>query len=114
MPPLRRYLRVTRSSVLEVRIHLDHPSNTSWLLDGANAALPRIIAAVRPLLLQNLRDGLDRGGGSKAAARNRQVKDVITEGAWQLEPNREADGSAGQATSRWLCFWWTRRRGTRS
>jgi hypothetical protein len=80
MPPLRRYLRVTRNSVLEVRIHLDHPANTAWLLDGTNPALPRIIAAVRPLVLPKLREEFERGG-SKAAARNRQVKDVVTEGA---------------------------------
>jgi hypothetical protein len=80
MPPLRRYLRVTRNSVLEVRIHLDHPSNTSWLLEGGNPALPRIISAVRPLVLPKLREEFERSG-SKAATRKGQVKDVITEGA---------------------------------
>jgi hypothetical protein len=72
-------LRVTRSSVLEVRIHLDNPSNTSWLLEGANAALPRIIAAVRPLVLPRLREEFERAGG-KATAKNKQIKDVINDG----------------------------------
>lgn len=70
--------------MLEVRIHLDQPSNTSWLLEGGNAALPRIIAAVRPLILPKLREEFERGaggGGGKAAAKNRPAKDVVAEGS---------------------------------
>jgi hypothetical protein len=78
MPPIRRYLRITRYSVLEVRIHLDNPAHTSWLLQG-DAALPRIIEAIRPLVLPKLREENERAK-ARSAAKKRGVKDVVTGG----------------------------------
>jgi len=82
MAPLRRYLRITKHSVLEVRIYLDHPADAeAWLLRRENPALPRVIQAVRPLVLPKLREENERAkgkGGSKA--RKKGVKDVVVEG----------------------------------
>jgi hypothetical protein len=83
MPAIRRYLRITRYSVLEVRIHLDDPAQTSWLLQGANPALPRIITEIRPLVLPKLREENERSR-LKSATKKGGVKDVITGGMHQL------------------------------
>ena len=57
MPPLRRYLRISKYSVLEVRIYLDTPSDLHhWLLRDPAPVLPRIISAVRPLVLPKLQE----------------------------------------------------------
>lgn len=86
MAPLRRYLRITKYSVLEVRIYLDRPADAeTWLLKRDNPALPRVIQAIRPLVLPKLREENERGkakGGAKA--RKKGVKDVVVEGRFAL------------------------------
>ncbi|KAF2476555.1 uncharacterized protein BDR25DRAFT_252639, partial [Lindgomyces ingoldianus] len=81
MAPLRRYLRITKHSVLEVRIYLDRPADAeAWLLRRNNPALPRVIQAVRPLILPKLREENERVKGRGARARKKGVKDVVVEG----------------------------------
>lgn len=81
MAPIRRYLRITRFSVLEVRIYLDNPALAqSWLLNSRDPVLPRIIDAIRPLVLPKLREeneNAKRKGGKK---KNKGVRDVVVEG----------------------------------
>jgi hypothetical protein len=80
MAPIRRYLRITQYSVLEVRIYLDNPSlASSWLLRPRNPVLPRVIEAVRPLVLPKLKEENARER-SKAKNRKKGVKDVVIEG----------------------------------
>lgn len=80
MAPIRRYLRITQYSVLEVRIYLDNPSlASSWLLRPRNPVLPRVIEAVRPLVLPKLKEENARER-SKAKNRKKGVKDVVVEG----------------------------------
>lgn len=94
MAPLRRYLRITKHSVLEVRIYLDQPANAeTWLLKRDNPALPRVIKAIRPLVLPKLREENERGkgrGGSKG--KRKGVKDVVIEGKLHglLSPMKQA------------------------
>lgn len=79
MSPIRRYLRITRYSVLEVRIHLDKPSDAAWLLSSRDPVLTRIIDEIRPLVLPRLREEIEnarRKGGKK----KKNIKDVITRG----------------------------------
>ncbi|KAF2030301.1 hypothetical protein EK21DRAFT_65652 [Setomelanomma holmii] len=82
MAPLRRYLRITKHSVLEVRIYLDRPADAdAWLLKRGDPALPRVIKAVRPLVLPKLREENERGRGKGGAkAKRKGVKDVVVEG----------------------------------
>lgn len=84
MPPLRRYLRITPRSVLETRIYLDNPTDLHrWLLHSASPALPRIIEAVRPLVLPKLREENDiaRGKAGKAKGKKKGgVKDTVVTG----------------------------------
>jgi hypothetical protein len=82
MAPLRRYLRITKHSVLEVRIYLDRPADAdAWLLKRDNPALPRVIQAVRPLVLPKLREENERGKGKGGAkTKKKGVKDVVVEG----------------------------------
>lgn len=79
MAPIRRYLRITKYSVLECRIYLDNPALAeSWLLNPRNPVLPRVIESVRPLVLPKLREENERSkskGGKKKG-----VKDVVVEG----------------------------------
>lgn len=83
MAPLRRYLRITKHSVLEVRIYLDRPADAdAWLLKPSDPALPRVIEAIRPLVLPKLREENEKGKSkSSAKAKKKGVKDIVIEGA---------------------------------
>ncbi|KAI9673354.1 MAG: hypothetical protein M1829_004121 [Trizodia sp. TS-e1964] len=84
MAPIRRYLRITKFSVLECRIYLDNPALVeSWLLNPRDPILPRVIESVRPLVLPKLLEEKERalGKGKKA---NRTVKDVVVEEAFEV------------------------------
>ncbi|KAL4998825.1 hypothetical protein BDV10DRAFT_184964 [Aspergillus recurvatus] len=76
MAPTRRYLRISKFSVLECRIYLEDPSDTRWLLDSRDPVLPRIFAAIRPLVLPKLREENER---LLARKKGKPVKDVIVE-----------------------------------
>lgn len=77
MAPIRRYLRITKYSVLECRIYLDNPALAeSWLLNSRNPILPRVIESVRPLVLPKLREENER---SKKGGKKKGVKDVVVE-----------------------------------
>lgn len=79
MAPIRRYLRITKYSVLECRIYLDNPALAeSWLLNSRNPILPRVIESVRPLVLPKLREENERGKGK--GSKKKGVKDVVVEG----------------------------------
>ncbi|KAF2131987.1 hypothetical protein P153DRAFT_334404 [Dothidotthia symphoricarpi CBS 119687] len=81
MAPIRRYLRITKHSVLEVRIYLDRPADAeAWLLKRDDPALPRVIQAIRPLVLPKLREENERAkgkGGGKS--KKKGVKDVTAD-----------------------------------
>lgn len=80
MAPLRRYLRITKYSVLECRIYLDNPALAqSWLLNPRDPILPRVIDSVRPLVLPKLREERERS--RKKSTKKRGIKDTVTEGA---------------------------------
>jgi len=75
MAPVRRYLRISSYSVLEVRIYLDNPADVHrWLLGSSSPALPRIIDAVKPLVLPKLREENER---NKKGGKKKGVKDVV-------------------------------------
>lgn len=79
MAPIRRYLRITKFSVLECRIYVDNPSLAeSWLLNPRNPILPRVIESVRPLVLPKLREENERSKGK--GSKKKGVKDVVVEG----------------------------------
>ena len=79
MPPIRRYLRITKYSVLECRIYLDNPADgPRWLLSPRNPALPRIIQSVKPLVLPKLREERERA--KEKGKKTKSVKDVVVEG----------------------------------
>ncbi|TLD35676.1 hypothetical protein E2P81_ATG01979 [Venturia nashicola] len=80
MAPIRRYLRITKYSVLECRIYLDNPAPPeSWLVRKNDPALPRIIEAIRPYVLPKLREENERaqrkGKAKKGAVKDTVVKD---------------------------------------
>jgi hypothetical protein len=80
MAPIRRYLRITKYSVLECRIYLDNPALAeSWLLNSRNPILPRVIESVRPLVLPKLREENERSKGK--GKKKKGVKDVVVEGS---------------------------------
>lgn len=80
MPPIRRYLRITKYSVLECRIYLDNPAEAeSWLLNPRAPKLPRIIQSIRPLVLPKLREENERSK-LKGKKSNKGVRDVVVEG----------------------------------
>lgn len=77
MPPIRRYLRISKYSVLECRIYLDNPSDSRWLLDTRDPALRRVFTSIRPLVLPKLREETER---ARAKKKSKPVKDVLSEG----------------------------------
>ncbi|EIT79741.1 hypothetical protein BDV35DRAFT_381153 [Aspergillus flavus] len=76
MAPIRRYLRISKYTILECRIYLENPSDTRWLLDSRDPVLPRIFGAIRPLVLPKLREENERLFARK---KGKPVKDVIAE-----------------------------------
>ncbi|KAJ5846661.1 hypothetical protein N7534_010330 [Penicillium rubens] len=81
MAPIRRYLRISKYSVLECRIYLEFPSDSRWLLDSRDPVLPRVISAVRPLVLPKLREENERLFMRK---KGKPVKDVIAEDDFEV------------------------------
>ncbi|EFE35276.1 uncharacterized protein ARB_06233 [Trichophyton benhamiae CBS 112371] len=77
MGPIRRYLRVSKYTVLECRIYLENPSDSRWLLDSHEATLKRVIESIRPLVQPKLREEKER---IKAKKKSKPVKDVLVEG----------------------------------
>ncbi|KAI9799910.1 MAG: hypothetical protein M1833_003832 [Piccolia ochrophora] len=84
MAPIRRYLRISKYSVLECRIYLDNPAlANAWLLNPRDPILPRVIECVRPLVLPKLREENDRSRG-KGKKAQRGVKDVIAQDGFEV------------------------------
>ena len=84
MAPIRRYLRITKYSVLEVRIYLDNPADAdSWLLKPNLSILPRVIEAVRPLVLPKLREE-NENAKKKSGKKKKGVRDVISQGGFDV------------------------------
>ncbi|KAK3497282.1 uncharacterized protein B0T23DRAFT_426410 [Neurospora hispaniola] len=84
MAPIRRYLRITKYSVLECRIYLDNPALAhSWLLNPRNPMLAKVIEAVRPLVLPKLREERERAQ-SKKSSKKRSIKDVVIEDDFEV------------------------------
>jgi hypothetical protein len=86
MAPIRRYLRISKYSVLECRIYLENPADSRWLLDSRDPVLPRIFKTIKPLVLPKLREENERALAKK---KSNPVKDVIAEGTvCDLIPDR--------------------------
>ncbi|KAM7198257.1 hypothetical protein V8F20_006284 [Naviculisporaceae sp. PSN 640] len=84
MAPIRRYLRITKYSVLECRIYLENPALAqSWLLNPRNPVLPRVIESVRPLVLPKLREERERER-LKKKNKKRSIKDVVVEDDFEV------------------------------
>ncbi|OKL64655.1 hypothetical protein UA08_00097 [Talaromyces atroroseus] len=85
MPPIRRYLRISKYSVLECRVYLDNPSDTRWLLDTRNtnniSMLRRIFDTIKPLVLPKLREENERALAKK---KSNPVKDVLVEDDFEV------------------------------
>ncbi|GAD92483.1 hypothetical protein CIMG_08085 [Paecilomyces variotii No. 5] len=81
MAPIRRYLRITKYSVLECRIYLENPADTRWLLSSREPVLPRIFSAIKPHVLPKLREENERALGKK---KRKPVKDVIVEDDFEV------------------------------
>jgi hypothetical protein len=80
MAPIRRYLRISKYSVLECRIYLDNPALAhSWLLNPRDPVLPKVIESVRPLVLPKLREERERS--RKKSTKKRGIKDIVVESA---------------------------------
>ncbi|EEH39456.1 hypothetical protein PAAG_08725 [Paracoccidioides lutzii Pb01] len=77
MPPIRRYLRISKYSVLECRIYLENPTYSRWLLDARDPALLRVFNSIQPLILPKLREENAR---ARAKKKLKPVKDVLSEG----------------------------------
>ena len=81
MAPIRRYLKISKYSVLECRVYLDNPALAhSWLLNPRSPVLPRVIESVRPLVLPKLREERERS--RKKSTKKRGIKDIVVDGAF--------------------------------
>ena len=78
MAPIRRYLRITKYSVLEVRIYLDKPSDAAWLLSTRDPILPRIMEEVRPKVLPKLREE-NESAKKRGGKKKKGIKDVASQ-----------------------------------
>ncbi|KAI1502934.1 hypothetical protein F5X99DRAFT_377034 [Biscogniauxia marginata] len=83
MAPIRRYLRITKFSVLECRIYLDNPALAhTWLLNPRKAVLPRVIESVRPYVLPKLREERERS--RKRSTKKKGIKDVVVQDDFEV------------------------------
>ncbi|KAK8103796.1 uncharacterized protein PG998_010829 [Apiospora kogelbergensis] len=83
MAPIRRYLRITKYSVIECRIYLDNPALAqTWLLNPRKPVLPRVIESVRPLVLPKLREEKERS--RKKSTKKKGIKDVVVEDDFEV------------------------------
>ncbi|KAI0596529.1 hypothetical protein F4775DRAFT_307401 [Biscogniauxia sp. FL1348] len=83
MAPIRRYLRITKYSVLECRIYLDDPALThTWLLNPRKPVLPKVIESVRPYVLPKLREERERS--RKRSTKKRGIKDVVVQDDFEV------------------------------
>ena len=103
MAPIRRYLRITKYSVLECRIYLDNPALVdSWFLNARNPILPRVIESVRPLILPKLQEEKERSK-AKGKKTSKGIKDVVVEGLFSHPPlgtSQLISSTGRQTTSR--------------
>lgn len=77
MAPIRRYLRISPYTVLEVRIYREDPYSAPWLLSSQSNVLGRIMTAVKPHVFRQLRDEKERARGK--SKKKKGVKDVAIE-----------------------------------
>ncbi|KAK1996700.1 hypothetical protein LX36DRAFT_107060 [Colletotrichum falcatum] len=85
MAPLRRYLRITKYSVLECRIYLDNPALAqTWLLNPRNPILPKVIESIRPLVLPKLREERERERTKKKSSKKKSLKDVVVKDEFEV------------------------------
>lgn len=85
MAPVRRYLRISKYSVLECRIYLDNPALAqSWLLNSRKPTLPQVIESIRPLVLPKLREEKERS--KKKSTKKKGIKDVVVTGIFYQDP----------------------------
>ena len=79
MAPIRRYLRISKYSVLECRIFLENPADEPrWLLNEKEPALPRVFDAVKPYVLPKLREENERAKGK--GKKKKSIKDIVKQG----------------------------------
>ncbi|KAK2767708.1 hypothetical protein FQN54_003866 [Arachnomyces sp. PD_36] len=90
MAPIRRYLRITKYSVLECRIYLNNPADTRWLLDPKDKVLSRIFERIRPHVLPKLREENER---VRAKKKSNPLKDVISEDEYEVAVFLQETGS---------------------
>ncbi|KAK7962220.1 uncharacterized protein PG986_003045 [Apiospora aurea] len=84
MAPIRRYLRITKYSVIECRIYLDNPALAqTWLLNPRKPVLPRVIESVRPLVLPKLREERERSR-NKRSTKKKAIKDLVVEDDFEV------------------------------
>ncbi|KAI1436849.1 hypothetical protein GGR50DRAFT_175678 [Xylaria sp. CBS 124048] len=77
MAPIRRYLRISKYSVLECRIYLDNPALAhTWLLNPRDPVLPKIIESIRPWVPAKLREERELSRNKRSSKKKGQ-KDVI-------------------------------------
>lgn len=88
MAPIRRYLRISKYSVLECRIYLDNPSDSRWLLNPQDPILPRVFEVIRPLVLPKLREENERRWLRK---KSKATKDVIAEGNFNMNSRNKGE-----------------------
>ncbi|KAK6340937.1 hypothetical protein TWF696_009251 [Orbilia brochopaga] len=78
MAPLRRYIRLTPHTTIQALIFLEDPGVLhTWLIRPSNPALPRIVAALKDLILPKLREEQERERTATGASKKRVVKDVV-------------------------------------
>ncbi|ROT40006.1 hypothetical protein SODALDRAFT_323287 [Sodiomyces alkalinus F11] len=85
MAPIRRYLRITKYSVLECRIYLDNPALVqTWLLNPRNPILPKVIESIRPFVLPKLREERERERTRKKNSKKKSIKDVVVHDEFEV------------------------------
>ncbi|PGH28059.1 hypothetical protein AJ80_00315 [Polytolypa hystricis UAMH7299] len=105
MAPIRRYLRISKHSVLECRIYLDDPADSRWLLDNSRGdsdpVLQRVFHSIRPLVLPKIREENER---ARVKKKSKPVKDVIVEDDFEVSIFLRESGTRHSLVTRQKSF----------
>ncbi|TQS34168.1 hypothetical protein Golomagni_05458 [Golovinomyces magnicellulatus] len=83
MAPLRRYVRITKYSVLECRIFLENPTlGESWLVNPRTAILSRVMKSIYPLIAPKLREEYERSKNKNFMKKS--IRDSIIEDDFEV------------------------------
>lgn len=112
MAPIRRYLRISKYTVIECRIYLETPSDVRWLLGprgggggGRQPALSRIMTHIKPQVLPKVREAsIQARTARRTKKKSAPVKDTVVREDYEVALFLRETGAAHSLMKRHKMF----------